>query len=58
MSLLGSRLPSVLVLALAGCAGLGAPPKGSLDTPSDSEQSQMAAIGRKVPGLIVEDWTQ
>jgi Tol biopolymer transport system component len=41
-------------LVLSGCAGLGgAAPRGSQDTPEDSEKAAMVAMGKKVPGLIV-----
>ncbi len=53
MRLFDIHSPTLLFLVLAGCASLGAPPKGSLDTPPDSEQAKMAAMGRRVPGIIV-----
>ena len=50
-----STLNSLLGLAvfLSGCASLGAPPRGSADTPEDADKAKMVAIGKKVPGLIV-----
>jgi hypothetical protein len=53
-SMLTSLLVPLLALSsLAGCASMGAPPRGSEDTPEDAEKASMVAIGKKVPGLIV-----
>jgi hypothetical protein len=47
-------LLAALPLVLSACASLGgAAPRGSEDTPEDSERASMVAIGKKVPGLIV-----
>jgi len=48
-----TRLVLGFTLALAGCSSLGAPPRGSEDTPEDAEKAKMAAIGKKVAGTIV-----